>query len=143
MIVECQERIRLRMRGGGSFDDVEAEIIERSGLDKRQKAALWLYAWSFLPKRIQRAEAARLAAYLESEPNVAAPAKRRTGLERPPVHTTCAQSACPDWPNAPRAEGRLVLCGVLRAARCPRRRDSSSARAENRRSPPRTGEVLR
>ena len=49
-----------------SFDDVEAEIIDRSGLDERQKAALWLYAWSFVPKRIQRAEAGRLAAYLES-----------------------------------------------------------------------------
>ena len=35
MIVEFQERIRLRMRGGGSFDEVEEEIIERSGLDER------------------------------------------------------------------------------------------------------------
>jgi hypothetical protein len=66
MIVEFQERIRIRMRGGGSFDDVESEIIERSGLDERQKAALWLYAWSFVPKRVQRAEAGRLGAYLES-----------------------------------------------------------------------------
>lgn len=62
MIVEFQER----MRRGGSFDDVEEEIVERSGLEEDQKAALWLYAWSFVPKRDQRADASRLAVYLES-----------------------------------------------------------------------------
>lgn len=65
MILEFQERIRLSMRGGGSFHDVEEKIIDRSGLDQDQKAALWLYAWSFVPRRTQRAEATRLAAYLD------------------------------------------------------------------------------
>ena len=57
MIVECQERIRSRMRRGGSLDDVEEEIIGRSRLYERQKAALWLFAWSCVSTRTQRAHA--------------------------------------------------------------------------------------
>lgn len=49
--------IRRRMRHGDSIDDVDLEVIERSGLNVDQKAALWLYAWSFVPRRKQRASA--------------------------------------------------------------------------------------
>jgi hypothetical protein len=52
-----QEQIRRRMRDGDSIDDVDLEVIERSGLNADQKAALWLYAWSFVPRRKQRASA--------------------------------------------------------------------------------------
>ena len=52
-----QEQIRRRMRDGDSIDDVDLEVIERSGLSSDQKAALWLYAWSFVPRRKQRASA--------------------------------------------------------------------------------------
>ena len=45
------------MRHGDSIDDVDCEVIERSGLNGDQKAALWLYAWSFVPRRRQRASA--------------------------------------------------------------------------------------
>jgi hypothetical protein len=45
------------MRHGDSIDDVDSEVIERSGLTGDQKAALWLYAWSFVPRRRQRASA--------------------------------------------------------------------------------------
>jgi hypothetical protein len=52
-----EEEIRRRMRNGDSIDDVDLEVIERSGLSANQKAALWLYAWSFVPRRKQRASA--------------------------------------------------------------------------------------
>jgi hypothetical protein len=51
------DEIRRRMRHGDSIDDVDSEIIERSDLNGDQKAALWLYAWSFIPRRKQRASA--------------------------------------------------------------------------------------
>jgi hypothetical protein len=52
-----QDEIRRRMRHGESIDDVDLELIERSGLSSDEKAALWLYAWSFVPCRKQRASA--------------------------------------------------------------------------------------
>ena len=51
------DEIRKRMRHGDSIDVVDSEIIERSDLSGDQKAALWLYAWSFMPRREQRASA--------------------------------------------------------------------------------------
>jgi hypothetical protein len=51
------DEIRGRMRHGESIDDVDLELIERSGLSPDEKAALWLYAWSFVPRRKQRASA--------------------------------------------------------------------------------------
>lgn len=51
--------VRRRMSGGGSVDDVDAEIIEPSGLSADEKAALWLYAWSYVPRRMQRRWAER------------------------------------------------------------------------------------
>jgi len=53
-IVALGQAVQERMRYGGSIDDVDAEIIEPSTLDPDQKAALWLYAWSYLPPRRQR-----------------------------------------------------------------------------------------
>jgi hypothetical protein len=52
-----QKQIRKRMRHGDSIDDVDLELVERSGLSADEKAALWLYAWSFVPRRKQRASA--------------------------------------------------------------------------------------
>jgi hypothetical protein len=54
-----QERVATMMVGGESLDRIETEVIERSELDSEQKAALWLFAWSFLEQREQRALAAR------------------------------------------------------------------------------------
>jgi hypothetical protein len=51
------EEIRTRMRHGDSIDDVDLEVIERSDVSPDEKAALWLYAWSFVPRRKQRASA--------------------------------------------------------------------------------------
>lgn len=52
-----QKQIRKRMRHGDSIDDVDLELVERSGLSADEKAALWLYAWSFVPRRKQRPSA--------------------------------------------------------------------------------------
>jgi rhamnogalacturonyl hydrolase YesR len=51
------EEIRARMRRGDSIDDVDLELIDQTDLSADEKAALWLYAWSFVPRRKQRASA--------------------------------------------------------------------------------------
>ena len=51
------EEIRRRMRRGDSIDDVDLELIDQTDLSADEKAALWLYAWSFVPRRKQRASA--------------------------------------------------------------------------------------
>jgi hypothetical protein len=59
--------VRRCMSRGGSVDDADAQIIEPSGHNADEKAALWLYAWSFVPRRAQRRVAEvhlRLAASL-------------------------------------------------------------------------------
>lgn len=57
---EYQSRIAERMERGGSVDDVDEEIIGPSPFTNEQKAALWLYAWSYVPPARQRYEARRL-----------------------------------------------------------------------------------
>jgi hypothetical protein len=57
MSASILDEIRSRMRHGDSIDDVDLELIERTGLSPDEKAALWLYAWSFVPRRQQRASA--------------------------------------------------------------------------------------
>ena len=42
---------------GDSIDDVDLELIDQTDLSADEKAALWLYAWSFVPRRKQRASA--------------------------------------------------------------------------------------
>jgi hypothetical protein len=49
--------VRRRMSRGDSIDDVDAETIEPSALNADEKAALWLYAWSYVPRRRQRKSA--------------------------------------------------------------------------------------
>jgi hypothetical protein len=56
-VVRAREDVRRRMSHGDTIDDVDAEIIEPSDLNADEKAALWLYAWSFVPRRSQRKSA--------------------------------------------------------------------------------------
>ena len=58
-VFRLQERVASRMHAGDSLRRVEAEVIEPSDLKPDQKAALWLYAWSFMEGREQRDEASR------------------------------------------------------------------------------------
>jgi hypothetical protein len=59
-LAELQGKIRARIDRGGSLEEIEATIIDSSALDEDQRAALWLYAWSWVSGRGQRAEVARL-----------------------------------------------------------------------------------
>jgi hypothetical protein len=54
---QLQGEVAFRMRRGDTFASVEAEIIDPSGLSEDEKAALWLYGWSFVHWRRQRREA--------------------------------------------------------------------------------------
>jgi hypothetical protein len=51
--------VRRLMSRGGSVDDVDADILEPSDFSPDEKAALWLYAWSYVPRRLQRRSADR------------------------------------------------------------------------------------
>ena len=54
---EYQAEIGARMRGGDAFASVEEELIDPSPLSEKEKAALWLFGWSFVDWRHQRREA--------------------------------------------------------------------------------------
>jgi hypothetical protein len=56
-MVEEQSRIIAMMERGATFDDVEEDIINPAPCDDDAKAALWLFAWSFVPPGKQRYEA--------------------------------------------------------------------------------------
>jgi len=64
-LIELRDTITERMDQGSPLDVVEAELIEsQDQLDDDEKAALWLFAWSFVPPLRQRNEALRLAGAL-------------------------------------------------------------------------------
>jgi hypothetical protein len=52
-----QEQITGMMLGGATLDRVEAEVIEPSDLSGDRKAALWLWALSYVTGTDQRAQA--------------------------------------------------------------------------------------
>jgi hypothetical protein len=56
-LMQLQGEVAFRMRRGDKFASVEAEVIDPSGLSDDEKAALWLYGWSFVNWRRQRREA--------------------------------------------------------------------------------------
>ena len=47
-VVRLQERIAAMMQCGSPLEEVESQVIDPCELSSDQKAALWLYAWSFL-----------------------------------------------------------------------------------------------
>jgi hypothetical protein len=56
-VSRLQVRIASMMQSGVSLDRVENEVIDPAELSSDRKAALWLYAWSFIDGREQRATA--------------------------------------------------------------------------------------
>jgi hypothetical protein len=58
-VLRLQERIGAMMRGGAPLDQVESQVIDPCELSSDQKAALWLYAWSFMEGKEQRDQATR------------------------------------------------------------------------------------
>jgi hypothetical protein len=93
-IKELQAEITARMRQGESFAVIEAEIVDPSGLPEPEKAALWLYGWSYVDWRRQRREA---AAHIDA----LARGEQITSPPRPPrdAPRTVAELA---WPPARR-----------------------------------------
>ena len=63
---DLQAEIASRMRRGEAFDSVEDEVINASRLPDAEKAALWLYGWSFVHWRRQRREAVAHLKQLEN-----------------------------------------------------------------------------
>jgi hypothetical protein len=53
------------MDAGQSFGEVETFIDEAAALDQDEKAALWLLAWSFREKWVQRREALAMLSALD------------------------------------------------------------------------------
>ena len=56
-VLEEQSRIIRMMGSGAKFGDVEEGVINAGPFDEEEKAALWLFAWSFIPSGEQRYEA--------------------------------------------------------------------------------------
>lgn len=64
-ITDAQNYVEVRMRRGARFSDMEDEIDEAPYSDD-EKAALWLFAWSFVGWRRQRREARAHMALLQT-----------------------------------------------------------------------------
>jgi hypothetical protein len=65
-IFGLQERIAAMMRCGAPLEQVESQVIDPSELSSDQKAALWLYAWSFMERGEQRDHATRYLLHVQS-----------------------------------------------------------------------------
>jgi len=78
---QVQRDVARRMRRGDSFKAVEEELIDPSPLSDAEKAAVWLYGWSFVNWRNQRREA---NAHIDQLDRLAAPdARQRFGPRLP------------------------------------------------------------
>ena len=64
---QLQAEIASRMRHGDAFETVEDEVINASPLPDSEKAALWLYGWSFVPWQRQRREALSHITHLDRD----------------------------------------------------------------------------
>ena len=69
---QFQAEVASRMRRGDTFASVEDEVIDPSALSESEKAALWLFGWSFDTREYQRREA---VSHLERLDARAAPAR--------------------------------------------------------------------
>lgn len=65
-LVVIQERIAEMMRSGAPLETVESQVINTCELSADQKAALWLYAWSFMERGEQRDHATRYLHHVSS-----------------------------------------------------------------------------
>ncbi len=74
---QLQGQVASRMRRGDTFASVEAGLIDPSGLSEAEKAALWLYGWSFVSRRRQRREAIAHIDLLAATPTASGDSVRR------------------------------------------------------------------
>jgi hypothetical protein len=70
---ELRARIAARMEQGASVDEVDELVIGPSSFEEDEKAALWLYAWSYVPIAKQRYEAKQTLAHLGARGRVPEP----------------------------------------------------------------------
>jgi hypothetical protein len=54
---QFRAEVATRSRRGDTFASIEDEVIDPSSLSDAEKAALWLYGWSFVSGWRQRREA--------------------------------------------------------------------------------------
>jgi hypothetical protein len=80
---QLQAEVAFRMRRGDTFASVEAEVIDPSELSEDEKAALWLYGWSFVNWRRQRREAIAHIEVLAARQGPARVPSRRLRLAGP------------------------------------------------------------
>jgi hypothetical protein len=78
-----QGEIASRMRRGDAFVMIEDEVINASRLSDPEKAALWLYGWSFVDWRRQRREAVAHIDLLVANQDPETPSPTRTRRSRP------------------------------------------------------------
>jgi hypothetical protein len=72
ILTEAREAVDRATEEGWTFGDIEDRIIDVAALADDAKAALWLYAWSFVAKPYQRTEALAHLGLLEPSHGFAA-----------------------------------------------------------------------
>jgi hypothetical protein len=66
ILTEAREAVDRANDEGWTFGDIEERIIDAAAVADDAKAALWLYAWSFVAKPYQRVEALAHLGVLET-----------------------------------------------------------------------------
>jgi hypothetical protein len=59
-LMQARDEVTGMLRSGAEFDAIEDQIETIPGLVADERAALWLYAWSWQDRRWQRRTAAQL-----------------------------------------------------------------------------------
>ena len=62
MLATCQNTVERMIRDGTAFDQVE-DYINATSFPEVHKAALWLLAWSYQDRRVQRRVAKEALSY--------------------------------------------------------------------------------
>ena len=65
-LTQAQSEVMTLMRSGAAFEAIEDRIAKIPDLDDDQRAALWLYAWSFMERGEQRDLAQRYLLHVRS-----------------------------------------------------------------------------
>jgi len=79
-LTEYQAEIATRMRRGDTFASVEEQLIDPSPFSEGEKAALWLFGWSFVNWRRQRREAVKHLAMLARDGEAPKAARPQLGF---------------------------------------------------------------
>lgn len=81
MLATCQNTLERMIRDGNAFEEIE-DYINATSFPEVQKAALWLLAWSYQDRRVQRRvakEALSYAVTTADEPQDVGPMRQDRG----------------------------------------------------------------